>query len=200
MILPFDVVPSASTAGVYFEKYGSFFTSLVRSASWPLSPSVRASVNGTSNTVGSVPAASFAANVGPVHWYSTGLTLIDGFAFSNSATCALNWSIAACVLPGMREATLMVTVFVDEPTAAAVAQTASRPTAATAAAKRLDFIALPFLVRRWTWFAPGSARRWGHGERRLLRGRCSRARARPQPGGEPGRGRSWSGRRSAGRA
>src|SRR5207244_2832879 len=67
----FDVVPSARTAGLYFEKYGSFLTSAVRSASWPLSPSVRASVNGTSNTVGSVPAASLAANVGPVHWYST---------------------------------------------------------------------------------------------------------------------------------
>src|ERR1700755_3326781 len=111
MILPFDVVPSASTAGVYFEKYGSFFTSLVRSASWPFSPSVRASVNGTVNTVGSVPAASFAANVGPVHWYSTDFTLVLGFAFWNSATCALNCAVASLVEPGISEATLIVTVF-----------------------------------------------------------------------------------------
>src|SRR6185437_1730668 len=109
-----------------------FFTSAVRSASWPLSPSVRASVNGTSKTVGSVPAASFAANVGPVHWYSTGLILIVGFAFWNSATCALNWLIAAWVLPGISEATLIVTDFVDEPTAAAATQTATRPATATA--------------------------------------------------------------------
>src|SRR6267142_5013086 len=112
MILFFDVVPSASTAGLYFEKYGSAFTPAVRSASWPLSPSVRASVNGTSNTVGSVPAASLAANVGPVHWYSTGLTLIDGLAFWNSATCALNCAVAAGVLPGMSDATLIVVVLV----------------------------------------------------------------------------------------
>ena len=72
-------------------------------------------MNGTSKTVGSVPAASFAANVGAVHWYSTGLTLIDGFTFSNSATCALNCATAAGVLPGMSDATLIVTVFVDAP-------------------------------------------------------------------------------------
>ena len=59
---------------------------LVRSASWPLSPRARASVNGTVKTVGSVPAASFAANVGPVHWYWTDFTLIAGLAFWNSAT------------------------------------------------------------------------------------------------------------------
>src|SRR6185436_15464684 len=117
MIRPFESVPSARTALLYFEKYGSAFASEVRSASWPLLPSVRASVNGTSNTVGSVPAASFAAKVGPVHWYSTGLILIDGFAFSNAATRALNWLTAASVLPGISEATLIVTVFVDAPTA-----------------------------------------------------------------------------------
>src|SRR5947207_14627108 len=140
MICPFESVPSARTALLYLAKYGSAFASVVRSASWPLSPSVRASVNGTSNTVGSVPAASFAANVGPVHWYSTGLILIEGLAFSNSLTCVLNCASAACVLPAMTEATLIVTVFVDEPTAAAVRQTASRPATATATAKRLDFI------------------------------------------------------------
>src|SRR3954449_9456583 len=107
---PFASVPSAITALLYLEKYGSPFAYWVRWASWPLSPSVRASVNGTSNTVGSVPAASFAANVGPVHWYSTGLTLIDGFAFWNSAICALNCAVASLVLPGISDATLIVTV------------------------------------------------------------------------------------------
>src|SRR5579871_294314 len=135
------------TALLYFEKYGRALASDVRSASWPLSPSVRASVNGTSKTVGSVPAASLAANVGPVHWYSTGLTLIEGFAFSNCATWALNCWIAAAVLPGISDATLIVTVFVDDPVlAAAVAHTASRPIAATMVVTvRMDFIVLPFL-------------------------------------------------------
>src|SRR5579862_522903 len=145
MIWPFESVPSARTALLYFEKYGRALARSVRSASCPLSPSVRASVNGTSNTVGNVPAASFAANVGPVHWYSTGLTLIDGLAFSNWATCALNCWIAWVVLPGMSEATLIVTVFVVDPTAAAVAHTASRATTATAVVIRMDFIVLPFL-------------------------------------------------------
>src|ERR1700720_1448058 len=97
------------TAGLYFEKYGSALTSLVRSESCPLSPNVRASVNGTVNTVGSVPAASLAAKVGPVHWYVTDLTLIDGLAFSNSATWLLNCWVAAFVLPGISDATLIVT-------------------------------------------------------------------------------------------
>src|SRR3954469_13100631 len=133
MTRPFEAVASARPALFSFEKYGRASAYGVRSASWPLSPSVRASVNGTSNTVGSVPAASFAANVGPVHWYSTGLILIDGFAFWNAATRWLNWSMAACVLPGISDATLIDTVFLDAPTAAAaVAQTARRPAAATA--------------------------------------------------------------------
>src|SRR3954466_8725284 len=132
MMRPFESVPSARTALLYFEKYGSAFAYGVRSASWPLSPSVRASVNGTSKTVGSVPAASFAAKVGPVHWYSTALILIDGLAFSNAATRWLNWSVAPLVLPGISDATLMVTVSLDAPTAAAVAQMATRPAAATA--------------------------------------------------------------------
>src|SRR5438094_257237 len=122
MICPLASVPSASTAGLYFEKYGSFFTYDVRSASWPLSPSVRASVNGTSNTVGSVPAASFAANVGAVHWYSTGWTLIPGFVFSNCATCWLNCSTAAAELPGISDATLIVTAFAFAVAPAAEAQ------------------------------------------------------------------------------
>ena len=104
-------------------------------------------MNGTSNTVGRVPAASFAANVGPVHWYSTGLTLIDGFAFSNSATCALNCAIAALVLPGISDATLMVVcdALLDAFFAAAleIAETASTAATATITAVRMDFIVLP---------------------------------------------------------
>src|SRR5579862_587278 len=197
MIWPFESVPSARTALLYLEKYGSAFASSVRSASCPLSPSVRASVNGTSNTVGSVPAASLAAKVGPVHWYSTGLIVIVGLTFSNSATCALNWLIAALVLPGISDTTLIVTEFVDETAAPAVAQTASTPAIATAPAKRLDFIVLPFLVHEWTCVAPGSARRWCPRGQRLLRGCCLRAKARSRGGGARARDRSWSERRRA---
>ena len=67
-------------------------------------------MNGTVNSVGSVPAASSAANVGPVQSYWTDLTLIPGFAFSNSLTCVLNAVVAAAVVPGTSDATLMFTV------------------------------------------------------------------------------------------
>src|SRR5579862_7829565 len=131
------------TAGLNLLKYGSAFTWLVRSASCPLSPSERASVNGTVKTVGSVPAASFAAKVGPVHWYWTELTLIEGFAFSNSATCAANSCVAALVLPGISDATLIVTVGDDFVAALDTepAATASRLTAAMATPIRMDAIA-----------------------------------------------------------
>src|SRR5690242_8008434 len=144
MIRPLASVPSARTALLYLSWYGSFLKYGVRFANWPLSPSVRASVNGTSNTVGSVPAASLAAKVGAVHWYSVGLTLIVGYFFSNSATWALNCLIAACVLPGISEATLIVTLFAErvEP-AAELAPTPSRTAAATTIATRVDFIVPP---------------------------------------------------------
>src|ERR1700751_4501924 len=145
MSCPFALVPSARTALLYFLWYGSFLKYGVRFASWPWSPSVRASVNGTSNTVGSVPAASLAAKVGPVHWYSTGLILIVGYFFSNSATWALNCLIAACVLPGMSEATLILTVFADRVEPAAVpAPTPSTTAATTIIATRVGFIVSPF--------------------------------------------------------
>ena len=67
-------------------------------------------MNGTVNTVGSVPAASFAANVAGSHWYWTGLTLMPGLAFSNSATSLSNCLKAALVLPGISDTTLMLTV------------------------------------------------------------------------------------------
>src|SRR4029077_3684041 len=146
MICPFALVPSARTALLYFLWYGSFLTYGVRLASWPWSPSVRASVSGTSNTVGSVPAASLAAKVGAVHWYSTGLTLIVGYFFSNSATWALKCLIASGVLPGMSEATLIPTFFAErvEP-AAVLAPMLSKTAAATIIATRMDFIVSPFL-------------------------------------------------------
>src|SRR3954447_12377445 len=186
------------TALLYFEKYGSAFTSAVMSANWPLSPSVRASVNGTSNTVGSVPAASFEAKVGAVHWYSTGFTLIDWFFLSNCATCALNCWVAAGVEPGISDATLIVTVLVVDPTAtAAVAHAATTIAAATVVTIRMDFIVLPFLLLRWTWSRPGEARPSCRLRLHPLRARCSRARARRRPGGEAARHRSWSDRRNA---
>src|SRR6476646_8351574 len=190
MILFFDVVPSARTALLYLEKYGRAFTPPVRSASWPLSPSVRASVKGTSNTVGRVPAASFAANDGAVHWYSTGLTLIDGFAFSNCATCALNCWIAAGVEPGINDATLIVTVFAVEPTAtAAVAHAATTIAAATAVAIRMDFIALPFLGRLPVCRSAGARPSCPSGQH-LLRALRSRSGPRRRAAAGQGLGRS----------
>src|SRR5246500_2110128 len=137
MICPFASVPSARTFLLYFLWYGSFLKYGVRFDSWPLSPSVRASVNGTSNTVGSVPAASLAAKVGAVHWYSTGLTVIVGDFFSNSATWALNGLTAPGVLPGRSEATLIVTFFAErvEP-AAVLAPMLSKTATATIIATR----------------------------------------------------------------
>ena len=79
-------MPSEMTAGLNLLKYGSASAYVVRLASCPLSPSERPSVNGTVNTVGSVPAASFAANVEPSHWYWTDVTSIPGLAFSNCLT------------------------------------------------------------------------------------------------------------------
>src|SRR5439155_866532 len=123
MTCPFASVPSAMTALLYFLWYGSLLKYGVRFASWPLSPSVRASVNGTSNTVGSVPAASLAAKVGAVHWYSTGLILMLGFAFSNCETWVLNCWTAAAELPGINDATLIVTAFAPDVAPAADAET-----------------------------------------------------------------------------
>ena len=109
-------------------------------------------MNGTVNTVGSVPAASLAANVGPVHWYSTDFTVIEGLAFSNSATWLLNCWIAAGVLPGISEATLIVTFGPRRAPlcgrARSRASTATRLArmTATVVALRVDFI-VSFLPR-----------------------------------------------------
>jgi hypothetical protein len=75
------------------------------------------------------------------------LTLIEGFAFWNSAICALNCAVASLVLPGISDATLIVTVceaLFDPLFAAALemVETASRPATATIATVRMDFIVL----------------------------------------------------------
>jgi hypothetical protein len=71
--------------------------------------------------------------------------LIVGFFFSNSATWALNCLTASGVLPGMREATLIVTFFAERVEPAAVfAPTPSKAAAATIIATRMDFIFTPF--------------------------------------------------------
>src|SRR5438445_7859397 len=179
MICPFASVPSARTLLLYFVWYGSLLKYGVRFDSWPLSPSVRASVNGTSNTVGSVPAASFAAKVGAVHWYSTGLILMLGFAFSNCETWVLNCWTAAAELPGINDATLIVTAFAPDVAPAAVAATIIKHPAATATQMvlRADFIALLLSVDllQWLRLRLGGARPWRPGGPRPLRGCCSRS-------------------------
>ena len=67
------------------------------------------SVNGMVKTVGSVPPASWAANVVAFHSYSFGWILICGFCASKILTWALNVSNAAFSLPGFSETTLSVT-------------------------------------------------------------------------------------------
>jgi hypothetical protein len=57
----------------------------------------------------------------------------------------LNWLTAACELPGISDATLIVTVFAEPAVAlAAEPQIASRLAAATVAATRVDFIVFSF--------------------------------------------------------
>ncbi len=80
---------------------------------------------------------------------------MPGLAFSNSLTWLLNCVVAAFVLPGISDATLIVTVPLEAAEAAlemaAVAQTARTLAAVTAAvslALRVDFIVTPSRVRR----------------------------------------------------
>jgi hypothetical protein len=80
---------------------------------------------------------------------------MPGLAFSNSLTWFPNCVVAAFVLPGISDATLIVTGPFEAAEAAleiaAVAQTARTLAAVTAAvslALRVDFIATPSRVRR----------------------------------------------------
>ena len=67
---------------------------------------------------------------------------------SNSVTWLLNCCTAAAVLPGISDATLIVTVFAERAGPAAALETkpahTSRLAAATVVATRVDFIVTPF--------------------------------------------------------
>src|SRR3954453_15149823 len=149
--LPLAVVPSARTTGLNFLKYDHFLTSGVRFASWPLSPRVRASVNGTVSTIGSVPAASFAAKVEPSHWYSTGFTLMVGLAFWKAAICSSSCAFASFVAPGIRPATVIDVVFLPDDCAAVTTESASSAVASTQSTNRVLRLfmkpVLPFVRR-----------------------------------------------------
>ena len=108
-MLPSASWPASRTLGLNWSAYGSAATCSLMSASWPCSMSDLPSVNGIVKTSGSVPPASWAANVGPVHSYSSDTTSISGFASSNWATCSSNASKASGSLPGRRLTTVSVT-------------------------------------------------------------------------------------------
>src|SRR5690349_2623978 len=71
------------------------------------------SVNGIVKTVGRVPAARAAVNVGAVQLYSSGWTVIQGYLSSNSLICRFSASTASWVAPGRRTPTLIVTASCD---------------------------------------------------------------------------------------
>jgi hypothetical protein len=87
---PSESVTPSSITGLNLSAYPSSSTSSVTSMSWPFSSSVFESVNGTVKTSGRLPPASWTANVGPSHSYSTPMTSMSGFAFSNCASCSAN--------------------------------------------------------------------------------------------------------------
>src|SRR6185436_12249197 len=91
--------------------------------------------------------AKSVANVEPSHWYWTGWTLMFGCAFSNTLICASNWAIASLVLPGITEATLIVTCLLDAAGSDAAPTASSTVVIAPNAiiALDMDFIVLPFL-------------------------------------------------------
>src|SRR4249919_726593 len=67
------------------------------------------SVYGIVKTVGSVPPARSAVNVGAVQLYSSGLTVIHGYLVSNSLICRFSASTASWVAPGRSTPTEIVT-------------------------------------------------------------------------------------------
>jgi len=104
---PSSPVATSSTFVFHFVAVEVWLKASVMSASCPAFASVFESVNGTLKTSGSVPPASSAAKVVPVHWYSIGLTMMFGFAFSNSCTRSLSAESASAVAPGRTGATVM---------------------------------------------------------------------------------------------
>src|SRR4051794_23913775 len=119
------------------------------SASWPRSTSAAPSVNGTVKTVGRVPPASWAVNVGPVHSYSWVVTSMSGCSASNWRTWSSNASNAACSLPGFRLTTVIAVlpsgvVGCSPPLLLHAARPVStRAAAAAAAGLRMDLIVVP---------------------------------------------------------
>src|SRR5713226_3747776 len=136
-ILPFAVVPSAIATGLNFLKYGHFFTYGVRSASCPLSPSVRSSVNGTVETSGNVRPASAVAKLEGSHWYCLADTLMFGLSFWNAAIRALSCAWASALLPGRSPATVILIVFLEEESPAAATESARHAIASTHSAARV---------------------------------------------------------------
>src|SRR5689334_247455 len=107
-----------------------------------------------------------------------------GFFFSNWATCALNCWTAAAELPGMSDATLIVTVFApDAPAAVTLAAKRHATAARTNAGLRVDFIVLLLSIRL------GGAKRWCPGPPHRARGHCWRSgrRGPAAAGSVPGR-------------
>src|SRR3954449_8552957 len=135
------------------------------SASWPRSTSAAPSVNGTVKTVGRVPPASWAVNVGPVHSYSWVVTSMSGCSASNWRTWSSNASNAACSLPGFRLTTVIAVlppgvVGCSPLLLLHAARPVSIRAAATAAAGlRMDLIVVsspvPLLGGRWWGPQPG---------------------------------------------
>src|SRR4051812_32972914 len=114
--------------------------------------SVPASVSGTSKTSGSVPPASWEANVVASHLYSCGWTSMFGFAFSKAATRALKVSKAAFSDPGSRLTTLSFSFPESPPLPPDELQAVSEASAITLAS------AIAFDVRPGLIVTPSSGR------------------------------------------
>src|SRR5882762_2254108 len=107
---PLAAFPASSTLGLNWFAYDRDLNCVLRLATCWRSMSPLLSVNGMVKTVGSVPPASWAANVVAFHSYSLGWILMVGFCVSKSLTWALKVSNAAFSLPGFSETTLSVTL------------------------------------------------------------------------------------------
>ena len=129
------------------------------SATWPRSIRPCESVNGIWNTVGSVPPASWAANVATSHSYSLGSTVMFGYSASNSSTRWRKASRAPASVLGGRLLTEIVTSSAEagrsalaRPAAAWV--TASAPHAASTAVRyRFRMIVAPYCSGSGWWLS-----------------------------------------------
>ena len=129
------------------------------SATWPRSIRPCESVNGIWNTVGSVPPASWAANVATSHSYSLGSTVMFGYSASNSSTRWRKASRAPASVLGGRLLTEMVTASAEagrsaltRPAAACV--TTSAPQAASTAVRyRFRMIVAPYCSGSGWWLS-----------------------------------------------